>query len=78
FNIVSTLVMAANEKRGDIAILKTMGADKWSLRAIFFVQGAFNGLVGCIFGALHGVYLAINLSRIFSTFEELLGRKLLS
>ncbi|MEL0658439.1 lipoprotein-releasing ABC transporter permease subunit LolE [Psychromonas arctica] len=78
FNIVSTLVMAVNEKRGDIAILKTMGADKWSLRAIFIVQGAFNGLVGCIFGALLGVYLAINLSSIFSTFEELLGRKLLS
>jgi lipoprotein-releasing system permease protein len=78
FNIVSTLVMAVNEKRGDIAILKTMGADKWSLRAIFIVQGAFNGLVGCIFGALLGVYLAINLSTIFSAFEELLGRKLLS
>ena len=78
FNIVSTLVMAVNEKRGDIAILKTMGADKWSLRAIFIVQGAFNGFVGCIFGALLGVYLAINLSSIFSAFEELLGRKLLS
>ena len=78
FNIVSTLVMAVNEKRGDIAILKTMGADKWSLRAIFIVQGAFNGLVGCIFGALLGVYLAMNLSSIFSVFEELLGRKLLS
>ncbi|MCT7656776.1 hypothetical protein MBH78_23505 [Oceanimonas sp. NS1] len=25
FNIVSTLVMAVNEKKGDIAILKTMG-----------------------------------------------------
>ena len=78
FNIVSTLVMAVNEKRGDIAILKTMGADKWSLRAIFIVQGAFNGFVGCVFGALLGVYLAINLSSIFSAFETLLGRKLLS
>jgi lipoprotein-releasing system permease protein len=28
FNIVSTLVMAIDEKRGDIAILKTMGAGK--------------------------------------------------
>ena len=26
FNIVSTLIMAVNDKKGDIAILKTMGA----------------------------------------------------
>jgi len=78
FNIVSTLVMAVNEKRGDIAILKTMGANKWSLRAIFMVQGAFNGLVGSIFGALLGTYLSLNLSTIFAAIENLMGRKFLS
>jgi len=78
FNIVSTLVMAVNEKRSDIAILKTMGAGKWSLRSIFIVQGAFNGLMGCLFGSLLGVYLATNLSVIFSAFETLVGRKLIS
>jgi lipoprotein-releasing system permease protein len=78
FNIVSTLVMAVNEKRGDIAILKTMGADKWSLRAIFIVQGAFNGFMGCLFGALLGIYLAINLSDIFASIEHLVGRKFIS
>ncbi|MDN2663170.1 lipoprotein-releasing ABC transporter permease subunit LolE [Psychromonas sp. 14N.309.X.WAT.B.A12] len=78
FNIVSTLVMAVNEKRGDIAILKTMGANKWSLRAIFMVQGAFNGLMGSFFGALLGTYLSLNLSSIFAAIESLLGRKFLS
>jgi lipoprotein-releasing system permease protein len=78
FNIVSTLVMAVNEKRGDIAILKTMGADKWSLRAIFIVQGAFNGFMGCLFGGLLGIYLAINLSDIFASIENLVGRKFIS
>lgn len=78
FNIVSTLVMAVNEKRGDIAILKTMGADKWSLRAIFIVQGAFNGFMGCLFGGLLGVYLAVNLSTIFAAIESFLGRKFIS
>jgi lipoprotein-releasing system permease protein len=78
FNIVSTLVMAVNEKRSDIAILKTMGAGKWSLRTIFIVQGAFNGLVGSLLGGLLGVFLANNLSVIFSAFERLLGRKLIS
>ena len=78
FNIVSTLVMAVNDKRSDIAILKTMGAGKWSLRAIFIVQGAFNGFVGSLLGAGVGVYLADNLSDFFSAFEKLIGRKLIS
>ncbi|WP_435234119.1 lipoprotein-releasing ABC transporter permease subunit LolE [Psychromonas sp. PT13] len=78
FNIVSTLVMAVNEKRGDIAILKTMGASKWMLRFIFIVQGAFNGFVGCIVGAVFGVYIAENLTAIISKLEVLIGHKLLS
>jgi len=78
FNIVSTLVMAVNEKRGDIAILKTMGANKWSLRTIFMVQGAFNGFIGSVLGALLGTFIAINLSSVFSAIEGMLGRKLLS
>ena len=78
FNIVSTLVMAVNEKRSDIAILKTMGASKWMLRFIFIVQGAFNGLVGSLFGALCGVYLALNLTEIIKYLENLLGHKFLS
>ncbi|MEH6453727.1 MAG: lipoprotein-releasing ABC transporter permease subunit LolE [Psychromonas sp.] len=78
FNIVSTLVMAVNEKRGDIAILKTMGASKWMLRGIFMVQGAFNGLIGCIIGAIAGVFLAQNLTSIMKFIETLIGRKFLS
>lgn len=78
FNIVSTLVMAVNEKRGDIAILKTMGAGKWSLRLIFIVQGAFNGLIGSLLGALLGLYLATNLSTIFKSIEHIMGRKFIS
>ena len=78
FNIVSTLVMAVNEKRGDIAILKTMGASKWTLRIIFIVQGGFNGLVGCLLGAIFGVYIALDLTAIMKHLEALLGHKFLS
>lgn len=78
FNIVSTLVMAVNDKRSDIAILKTMGADKWSLRAIFIVQGAFNGLIGSIFGGVFGVYLANNLSKIIRVLEGMFDHKFIS
>ena len=78
FNIVSTLVMAVNEKRGDIAILKTMGAEKWTLRTIFIVQGAFNGFVGSIIGMIAGVLVAENLTNIIKGVEVLLGHKVLS
>ncbi|WP_369434374.1 FtsX-like permease family protein [Psychromonas sp. MME1] len=78
FNIVSTLVMAVNEKRGDIAILKTMGAGKWTLRFIFIVQGAFNGFVGCLLGAMMGIYIALNLTELITHLEALLGHKFLS
>ncbi|GLS91344.1 transporter [Psychromonas marina] len=78
FNIVSTLVMAVNEKRGDIAILKTMGASTWSLRFIFIVQGAFNGLVGSVIGAIAGSYIALNLTAIIKTLEAVIGHKILS
>jgi lipoprotein-releasing system permease protein len=78
FNIVSTLVMAVNEKRGDIAILKTMGASKWILRGIFIVQGAFNGLVGCLLGAAIGIFIALNLTDIVKFIETVIGHKFLS
>jgi len=78
FNIVSTLVMAVNEKRTDIAILKTMGASNWSLRFIFIVQGAFNGLVGSVIGAITGCYIALNLTAIIKALESLIGHKVLS
>jgi len=78
FNIVSTLVMAVNEKRGDIAILKTMGASKWMLRGTFIVQGAFNGFIGCILGALSGIYLAQHLTGIIKFIENIIGHKFLS
>jgi lipoprotein-releasing system permease protein len=70
--------MAVNEKRGDIAILKTMGASHWSLRAIFIVQGAFNGLVGSVIGALAGCYIAMNLTALVQSLEGLIGHKILS
>jgi len=78
FNIVSTLVMAVNEKRGDIAILKTMGTSTWSLRFIFIVQGAFNGFVGSVVGAIAGCYVALNLTAIIKSLETLIGHKVLS
>jgi lipoprotein-releasing system permease protein len=54
FNIVSTLVMAVQDKQADIAILRTLGASPGSIMAIFVIQGALIGLIGLAIGVLGG------------------------
>jgi len=78
FNIVSTLVMAVRDKASEIAILMTMGLSRLAVMGIFMVQGALNGLLGCGLGGIIGVSVALNLSAIASTMEQLLGIQLLS
>jgi len=78
FNIVSTLIMAVNEKKGDIAILKTMGASSKLIMLTFIYQGLVNGILGCTIGGLCGVFLAINLAEIVAFIENLFALKLLS
>ncbi|MCD8476181.1 MAG: FtsX-like permease family protein [Shewanella fodinae] len=78
FNIVSTLVMAVRDKAAEIAILMTMGFGRRAMMAVFVVQGALNGIVGCVLGTVCGVLLAQNLSAIAAFIEQLTGHKFLS
>ena len=78
FNIVSTLVMAVRDKASEIAILMTMGLSRLAVMGIFMVQGALNGLLGCGLGGIIGISVALNLSAIASSVEQLLGIQLLS
>ncbi len=78
FNIVSTLIMAVHNKKGDIAILKTMGASTRLIMLTFIYQGLVNGLLGSIIGGILGVVLALNLAEIVAFIEALFTLKLLS
>ena len=78
FNIVSTLIMAVNDKKGDIAILKTMGASSKLIMLTFIYQGLVNGLLGSTIGGLCGVFLALNLADIVAFGENLFALKVLS
>lgn len=73
FNIVSILTMMVNEKRADIAVMRTMGSSPQSMMAVFMVQGAVIGLAGVVIGALIGVPIALNVGVIVETFERLFG-----
>ncbi|MFA9461552.1 lipoprotein-releasing ABC transporter permease subunit [Thiohalorhabdus methylotrophus] len=71
FNIVSSLVMLVNEKRGDIAILRTLGASPGNVTAIFMVQGTVIGLFGVLLGGIGGVALALNVEGLVAGLESL-------
>ncbi len=53
-NIVTTLIMLVIEKRKDIAILKSMGANRRQVMKIFMFQGTLLGLVGTVIGTMLG------------------------
>ena len=77
FNLVSTLVMTVTDKRGDIAILRTLGASPRSIMGVFVVQGALSGLVGTAAGVALGLLVAFNVGTLVPAIEGLLGAKLL-
>lgn len=78
FNIISTLVMVVTDKRGDIAILRTLGATPRQIMAIFMVQGTVIGVVGTLVGALLGILAALNVSSWIAALERLIGHKFLN
>ena len=57
FNIVTTLIMLVIEKRRDIAILKSMGANRSQVMKIFMFQGTLLGFVGTMAGTALGFTL---------------------
>ncbi|UZE19863.1 lipoprotein-releasing ABC transporter permease subunit [Pseudomonas sp. B21-054] len=78
FNIISTLVMVVNDKKGDIAILRTLGATPGQIMRIFMVQGTVIGVIGTIVGALVGMFAALNVSAAVAALEGLIGHKFLN
>jgi lipoprotein-releasing system permease protein len=78
FNIISTLVMVVTDKKGDIAILRTLGSTPRQIMAIFMVQGTVIGVVGTLIGALLGIWAALNVSAGIAALERVLGIKFLN
>ena len=73
FNIVSALVTMVRDKRGDIAILRTVGITPGGIVRIFMLQGAMIGIVGVGGGVLAGLFLAANVDALVSWLEMQLG-----
>lgn len=78
FNIISTLVMMVNDKRSDIAVLRTLGASPNTILKIFMFQGTVIGLIGLVLGNILGILLALNVPNLVSGIEKLFGVDLLN
>ena len=76
-NIVSGQAMLVNSKRGDVAMLTTMGASRRLLVGVFFLQGFSIAFVGVATGLAAGVVIAVNADAVVSVFEGLLGASLI-
>lgn len=77
FNIVACLVMLVKEKRGDIGILRTLGATRGAILRIFIYAGFVLGAVGSTIGVVLGMLLARYIESVRIFFEHLTGQSLL-
>ena len=61
FNVIVMLSMSVDDKKRDIAILKSIGFTSKDLTHIFFIQGLLSVLLGILFGVLFGISVLMNL-----------------
>ena len=72
-NIVSGLIMLVKNKGRDIGILRTMGLSEGSILRVFFICGAFTGILGTAAGVILGSLFAIYIDPIFSFVNVMMG-----
>ncbi len=72
-NITSGLIMLVKNKGRDIGILRTMGLTEGSVLRVFFICGAFTGIIGTVFGVILGCLFAVYIDPIFSLVNLMSG-----
>lgn len=72
-SIVSGLIMLVKNKGRDIGVLRTIGLTQGAIMRVFFLCGAFNGVVGTAFGTLLGCLFAIYIDTIFAFINYVSG-----
>lgn len=72
-NITSGLIMLVKNKGRDIGILRTMGLTEGSVLRIFFICGAFTGIIGTVMGVILGCLFAIYIDPLFAFVNWAMG-----
>jgi len=66
--IMNTLIMSVTERRREIGVLKSLGADEGEIRNLFLAESAMIGAVGSFFGLLLGWAVARIASLVIQEF----------
>ena len=77
FNVVSMVMMSVVNKRGDIAILQTLGLSRQAIVQLFLIQGAMIGLFGIALGVLLGVIGCYWVADLVLWIESMVGSRFL-
>ncbi len=64
FNLISSMIMLVNDKKKNIALLRTIGFSKKNILNIFVICGSTIGFLGTFFGVLLGVVFSANINNI--------------
>ncbi len=78
FNLVVSLIMIVRDKRADIAILRTLGAEPGVIRRIFLFQGALIGLIGACLGLAAGTLGSLYIGDLAALIETQFDFELLN
>lgn len=78
FNIISNLVMTVNEKKKEIAILMTMGADRKFIIKTFTLMGLLSSFKGCAYGIIAGTIISLLTPYVTENFEKWTSIQLLN
>ncbi len=75
FNLISTLTTVLNEKKADLAILKTLGLKRLPIVRLFLAYGTMITTFGLAIGIILGVLLANNVTYLANGIEYILDYK---
>jgi lipoprotein-releasing system permease protein len=78
FNLVSGLMMIVEQRKNDVAVLRTMGADSRMVMALFCTLGLLLALSGIALGVLIGAAIAVGLPDFYTLATQWFGLDLMS
>jgi len=64
FNVISSMIMLVNDKKKNIALLRTIGMSKSEIMRIFLICGSSIGFIGTFIGLIIGTLFASNINEI--------------
>ncbi len=77
FSVVSSLLVIIGRRRGELALLRSLGLSPGPIFGVVLVQGAWIGLAGITLGAAGGVLVSLCVPKAATLLERILGLRLL-